>query len=326
MARSIELPAPRRRLLLALPALAFMGACAAPSWSRSPPLAATSAGGRWLQLEVIDRDTGESLPVYTADGELYVPGRTSARYGLRIRNLRRERVLVVMAVDGVNVLTGQTAGWQQNGYVLGPLESGQVDGWRKTDREIAAFEFTAQSQSYAARTGRPLDVGVIGIAVFREQRAVAPQRMPAPPRQAPWPEGAGQGAAQNERSELGASGDRRERSAQAAPAPSMAAAPEAHREAKADSGARSTSGASGTDPTARLGTGHGQREESVVGHTRFERAGTAPDEIIAVRYDSRANLVRSGVIPSDDTPDRPRPFPASPRNPQFGYVPDPPRW
>ncbi len=323
MALSIELPAPRRRLLLALPALAFMGACASPSWSRSPPLAATSADGRWLQLEVVDRETGELLPVFTASGERYVPGRPGARYGLRIRNMRRERVLVVMAVDGVNVLTGQTAGWQQNGYVLGPFESGQIDGWRKTDREIAAFEFTAQQQSYAARTGRPLDVGVIGLAVFRERVAVAPP-MPVPsppPRSTPWREDRGQGAAKDESVEREAGSDRRERSAQQAPAqtqspaPSMSAAPEMRGEAKA------------ADSTAKLGTGHGQREESVVGHTRFERAASAPDEVIAVRYDSHANLVRLGVIPADvDTPGRPRPFPANPRNPQYGYVPDPPRW
>ncbi|MDB5827502.1 MAG: hypothetical protein JWQ73_1722 [Variovorax sp.] len=316
MARSIDLPAPRRRLLLALPALALMGACAAPSWSRSPPLASTSTGGRWLQLEVVDRDTGEALPVYSAGGQRYAPGRPGARYGLRIRNLRHERVLVVMAVDGVNVLTGQTAGWQQNGYVLGPLESGQIDGWRKTDREIAAFEFTAQAQSYAARTGRPLDIGVIGLAVFRE-RAVAPPPMPSTPRQAPGRDERGQGAADIEPGERdAAASDRRERSAQPTPAPQV------QNEAKAASGAISADSS-----TARLGTGHGRREESVVDHTRFDRASSAPDEIIAVRYDSRANLVRLGVIPADtDAPDSPRPFPANPRDPRYGYVPDPPRW
>ncbi|CAN5914089.1 hypothetical protein BH11PSE13_BH11PSE13_29460 [soil metagenome] len=316
MARSIDLPAPRRRLLLALPAMALLGACAGPSWSRSPPLASTTTGGRWLQLEVVDRDTGQSLPVYASGGQRYVPGRPGARYGLRIRNLRRERVLIVMAVDGVNVLTGQTAGWQQNGYVLGPFETGQIDGWRKSDREIAAFEFTAQAESYAARTGRPLDVGVIGIAVFRERVAVAPP-MPVEPRQAPWRDRSDQGAAQNERS------------AQEAPAPSISAAPEAHGEAKAAADASRASGAASAaraDSTVKLGTGHGQREESVVGHMRFDRAASAPDEVIAMRYDSRANLVRLGVIPADiDAPDRPRPFPANPRDPLYGYVPDPPR-
>ncbi|MEB0059131.1 MULTISPECIES: hypothetical protein [unclassified Variovorax] len=326
MARSIDLPALRRRLLLALPAMAFLDACAGPSWSSSAPLASTTTGGRWLQLEVVDRDTGQSLPVYASGGERYVPGRPGARYGLRIRNLRRERVLVVMAVDGVNVLTGQTAGWQQNGYVLGPLDAGQIDGWRKTDREIAAFEFTAQAQSYAARTGRPLDVGVIGIAVFRERVSVAAP-MPLAPRQALRRDGSDQGAAQNERSESDGRSERRERSVREAPAPSASPVPETRGEAKASAGPSGPSSEFSADSTAKLGTGHGQREESVVGHTRFERAASAPEAVIAVRYDSRANLVRMGVLPADvDVPDRPRPFPANPRNPQYGFVPDPGHW
>jgi hypothetical protein len=73
----------------------------------------------------------------------------------------------------------------------------------------------------------------------------------------------------------------------------------------------------------KLGTGHGQREESIVTHTRFVRAHSTPDEVLAVRYDSRANLIRMGVIPGPDNRQArpPRPFP---QNPQASYVPDPP--
>jgi hypothetical protein len=35
--------------------------------------------------------------------------------------------------------------------------------------EVAAFYFTSLPDSYAARTGRPDNVGVIGVAVFRER-------------------------------------------------------------------------------------------------------------------------------------------------------------
>ncbi|RZI71073.1 MAG: hypothetical protein EOP80_15705 [Variovorax sp.] len=264
---------PNRRLLLGLSA-GLLAAGALPAWSR------TRIDSRWLQVEVQDRDSGETLPVYAAaDGQRYLPGRPGARYGVTLRNLRRERVLVVMAVDGINVLTGETAGWAQNGYVLGPLQSAQIAGWRKSDREIAAFEFTASGESYGARTGRPLDLGVIGIAVFTERRP-EPRPLPAPP------------------------------VARAAPRQDEANA------AKSEASAEAAS---------KLGTGHGQREESVVTHTRFDRARSTPDEVIALRYDSRANLVRMGVIPvPDDRVARPRAFP---QNPEAGYVPDPPsRW
>jgi hypothetical protein len=53
----------------------------------------------------------------------------------------------------------------------------------------------------------------------------------------------------------------------------------------------------------------------------FERAGSRPDEVIRVRYDSRANLVARGVLPSPaPRSHRPEAFPGGP---QLGYVPDP---
>ena len=297
-----------RRLLLGLPA-GLLAASALPAWAR------TQVDGRWLRIDVQDRDSGETLPVYTAaDGQRYVAGRPGARYGITIRNLRRERILVVMSVDGINVLNGQTAGWNQDGYVLGPLGAGQIAGWRKSDREIAAFEFTAPADSYASRTGRPLDLGVIGVAVFSERR---PEPRPVPPpvmQSTPMQ-------------------DRAAANKAAAPAEAEAAAPAP----AAPAGSLGAGAASDAAPSAlarrerstmaeqKLGTGHGQREESVITHTRFERARSTPDEVIALRYDSRANLIRMGVIPDpDERVARPRAFP---QNPQAGYVPDPPaRW
>jgi hypothetical protein len=69
----------------------------------------------------------------------------------------------------------------------------------------------------------------------------------------------------------------------------------------------------------RLGTGHGRSESSYVTYTDFERARATPDEIVTIHYDSHANLVALGVIPSPQP--RPNPFPGS----QLGFVPDPPR-
>src|SRR3974377_1337841 len=54
-----------------------------------------------------------------------------------------QRLLAVTAVDGVNVISGDTAGWQQTGYVFGPYQGYEISGWRKSDREVAAFQFTA---------------------------------------------------------------------------------------------------------------------------------------------------------------------------------------
>ena len=139
-------------------------------------LAASSASsatvGHYVDVEVVDRDTGRVATTYPFDGQSWIAGTPGNRYAVRLRNLTGERVLAVLSVDGVNAVSGETASAQQTGYVLDPWQTTEVAGWRKSLSDIAAFEFTALSDSYAARTGRPNNVGVIGVAVFRERQPV----------------------------------------------------------------------------------------------------------------------------------------------------------
>jgi len=137
--------------------------------------------GSLTHVRVINRDNNRALPLYQHRGELWLPGEPGARYALELVNLSGERLLNVVSVDGINVITGESAAYHQSGYVLAPGQRYDVSGWRKSQREVAVFHFTSLPRSYAARTGRPEDVGVIGVAVFREQiRRPAPQP-PRPP-------------------------------------------------------------------------------------------------------------------------------------------------
>jgi hypothetical protein len=138
----------------------FLFACLAPS---------ISPAGALADLEIYDRTDGSTLPVYRHRGKLFVAGEPKHQYEIRIRNSSGRRVLAVTSVDGVNVVTGQTAAEQQSGYVLGQHESVNIEGWRKSLHEVATFYFTSLGNSYAARTGRPDNVGVIGVALFRER-------------------------------------------------------------------------------------------------------------------------------------------------------------
>jgi len=71
-----------------------------------------------------------------------------------------------------------------------------------------------------------------------------------------------------------------------------------------------------------LGTGHGDREYSVVGHTAFERLQEQPNEIIRIHYDSYENLIAMGIIERPRAEHSPAdPFPLSTPG---EYVPDPP--
>ena len=260
------------------------------------------AAGRFADVQIIDRDTGSVLPMYRSRGEFWIAGRPGARYSIMIQNRRGERLLAVTAVDGINVISGETGAWGQSGYVFGPGQSYEIAGWRKSNAEIAAFNFTASSNSYAERTGRPANVGVIGVALFLERP------VPVPSYQAFDRRSEESGYTTN-RIE-GAAADS---AARAAPPPSPSTAPAP----VAEPGASVSNAA----PAQKLGTGHGSRETSYVQDTTFDRQSSRPNEIIKIRYDSYENLVAMGVVPSRPWQAVPNPFPDStlPR-----YVPDPP--
>ncbi len=253
---------------------------------------AHAVGGR-LDVTVVDRDTGQSLQPIAYRGEWWIAGRPGARYGilLKTRDTGR-RVLGVVSVDGVNAITGDTAAWDQTGFVVGPYGGFRVDGWQKNADQVAAFTFASLPDSYAARTGRPGNVGVIGVAVFDERVAVV-----------------------RPLAEADASTNRALR---LAPAPAPSAEPAA--DAKAD--ARADVAAAAPASRERLGTGHGAIESSSITWVAFVRARSSPSEVVTIHYDRLENLVAIGIVP----PTRPPvegggadPFPGSRR-----YVPDPP--
>jgi hypothetical protein len=258
--------------------------------------AAPAAAGQLLDLAVINRTTGQRVPVHTHQGRFYIAGTPGERYAIHIANRTGARVLVVVSVDGINVITGETASPDQDGYVLAPRQSFAIAGWRKSAGEVAAFYFTHLPDSYAARTDRPDHVGVIGVAVFREW-------MPPRPAVTPWPRPLARrdGAAREAESGVGDS-------AEAPAAPSAPASGEAK---------PSWDELRSLRRQERLGTGHGERERSEVVYTDFRRATPSPSETITIYYDARANLIARGILPRPTPSLAPHPFPGG------RFVPDP---
>lgn len=162
------------RSLLAA-ALTILAACPSQSATPSYPPAHRTADHP-VSLSLVDESGGE-LPMYAHRGQRWVPGQPGRAYQVRLANQSERRVLVVLSIDGVNAVSGQTAAPGQTGYVLDAWQTVEIDGWRKSMDEAARFVFTDLPDSYAARTGRPDNVGVIGIAVFAEREA-RPLRVP----------------------------------------------------------------------------------------------------------------------------------------------------
>jgi hypothetical protein len=261
-----------------------------------------------VQVDVYDRVDGLALPVYQKDGRNYIVGVPGHEYAVRIRNTTNGRILVVTSVDGVNVISGDTASPSQSGYVLEPWGSVEIAGWRKSLSRTAAFYFTDLGDSYAARTGRPQNVGVIGVAVFQEK----PKRIVY--RDYEYRGRMAQRDSAASSSEPGAMNERAE--AQAPPPPPASAGAPMPMEQE---GARKQA-ADDVKSMGKLGTGHGRNEESRVTVTQFERATSYPAETVSLQYDRRENLLAMGVIPTYPryaAPREPNPFPG------MRFAPDP---
>jgi len=255
------------------------------------------AVGSLAEVSIHDRNRGEMLPVFQADGRWYVAGRTGNEYEVRVRNNTGGDLLAVVSVDGVNVVSGETASPSQSGYVIGPWQSLSIQGWRKSLTRVAAFYFTDLGNAYATRTGWPDEVGSIGVAVFRrKEQAPAELEQPQLLKEAP------------------SEGRLRRQVPDAAPARGGAplASQNAGEGASGDSAVRS---APSTTVEPSIGTGHGRSRTSQARYVSFERESDAPNEVIVLRYDTRANLVARAIIRSQ--PREPNPFPAR-------FVPDPP--
>lgn len=251
------------------------------------------AVGRLADISIHDRTDNRRLQVHWHEGKAWVVGKPGNEYQITVRNRLSEAVMAVMSVDGVNIVSGDTARADQPGYVLAARRSFDIAGWRKNMAQTAAFYFTQLPDSYAARTGRPDDVGVIGVAVFRKKPSEPPVSIgPHAPSPAPFNESRG-------RAEDASS-------------------------AKVESLARADSAGPGAlvsrQAQERIGTGHGRIEDSRVNYTSFERASSTPSETIAIYYDSHRNLVARGII-GQPVPSTPRPFPGFVPDPQARFVP-----
>ena len=252
-----------------------------------------------VALEIVDSDSGLRLEPHRHGGDDWIAGQPGRGYAIRLRNRSGARVLAVLSVDGINAIDGRTADPRQAGYVLDPWQTLEIAGWRKSLGTVARFVFDDPARSYAARTGRPHDIGVIGVAAFRERSTLRP--LPAP-------------------------GIAAQREASREPAhPAMDAAAPAAPTLSADTirRARSMGADAGAEPGAGLGTGHGEIEGSPAYHTVFEREAV-PSQVSEIRYDTREALMARGIVlaPLRDMdghlPSHPRPraFPG-------GFVPDP---
>ncbi|MDA8099001.1 MAG: hypothetical protein M0042_05190 [Nitrospiraceae bacterium] len=173
---------------------AFFLLLPAPGFAR-PPLAGE------VSVE-IRPDNGAAFPSYPhqefrSGGALvrkqFLEARKQEHYGIVIRNHSGERVGVVIAVDGRNIITGKRSDLKPSEmmYILDAWGEVNLAGWRTSDSEVHRFYFTEPADSYSVRTfGDTSAMGVIAVAAFREKERPLLPLEPKLKREAPAPSAA----------------------------------------------------------------------------------------------------------------------------------------
>lgn len=140
---------------------------AASGFRRTPAGMFTVANG--LVSVGLRDDSQRFFSGFTAGGRNYAIGESGRAYTIVVRNNTNFRIEAVLSVDGLDVRDGQAAAFAKRGYILDPRAELDIDGFRQSMDEVAAFRFGSVRGSYVGlKTGDTRNVGVIGIALFNE--------------------------------------------------------------------------------------------------------------------------------------------------------------
>ena len=262
---------------------------------------ARPATGNLVDLQIVDRGRGDVLSTWRHRGASRVAGRPGDRYALRLSNRTGGRVLVVLSVDGVNVVAARPRRPRRPATCSGPGPRPRSPAGARAIRSRglllhrpAGLLRRPHRPAGPRRRGRRCDLPRTRRPAGRRGRSNHSRRWPVP----------------------GPTARRAEPEGRARPGRGIAATPCAgERSATAPASPPAMRDRESLAKAEKLGTGHGEREPSPTTQTTFERASSQPNEIVQVRYDSHANLVAAGVIGRPQPPVAPQPFP--------GFVPDP---
>lgn len=300
-----------------------------------------------VTLELVQN--GKVLKSYQHEGKHFVEAPPEGTYSIRLRNNSFGQKLCVLSVDGRNVCDGTPAAFSGPGYVIAPYQTITIPGWRRTNNEVASFEFKPQEKSYASKIGDGTsNTGVIGLAVFDEKVKPAPVHIhhhhfpPIVPPVQPLPWYGGNIIRETYTScitEIGDTGGDCDEDFGAMPmSATFGAAAAASCEeplttkSLTKGGTRSSSrsrtksvseikgsmqlessstGASLGRAVEDLGTGYGAKATMFTTETTFERASKDPAFVIQVQYAMRERLIEWGVPVTKPSPS-PSAFPAQP--------------
>jgi len=258
-----------------------------------------TAHGDLVDVQVLIE--GQPAPLYFAPARWdrrYVQALRGRHYALRVTNRTGRRIGVLLAVDGLNVVSGERSRLRRDEsmYVLDPWESATIRGWRTSLEQVRQFVFVDEERSYAERTGQANgDMGWIRVLAFDERRPVV---------WLPRPRIRPVAGDEHDRLDGARESETREAPLRANEAP-LAGADRAQGEGLGERrvAEKSMAGAPGMQSLPRAesypGTGWGERRLDPVRETYFVAAASPSDHLV-FRYEYASSLQALGIRLSGD--------------------------
>ena len=257
------------------------------------------------QIYFTYQENGQYVDIFKVDNKYYLAGIKGKAYDINIcgsnkkidfrdnYELIKNRELVIISVDGLNVLNGKPANFNQGGYVIEKRPTNQncltVKGWRKSLNEVAQFTFENINNSYNAKSRNDKNnIGVIGFAIFDEKGVMTPREV----------------VSNITRDESSSRYEAREKS--------MEMNGMQIQEPLSSNQIQSIKRVE----NEKLGTGHGKRIISQTQEVVFEKEYLNPNQVITIEYKSYEELESMGIIKRKN--EAPNAFPGNNR-----FTPDP---
>ena len=130
-----------------------------------------------VSIDIVSDRSHRELPEYPVENRgdtyrAYLEAERGEEYSIQVHNRSGERIGLVIAVDGRNIISGEQSHLRPNErmYILNPYQRATYRGWRSSKNHVNRFYFTDAPDSYAGRWGDYSAMGVIAVAAYAEER------------------------------------------------------------------------------------------------------------------------------------------------------------
>jgi hypothetical protein len=131
---------------------------------------------------------GRKVKEYSHNGLTFIEAKEGTEFSIEVKNHQSGRVVAIVSVDGIDVVDGKPATSKSRGYILNGHSAETVNGYRRSQDQIATFKFTNSEGSYATDKGSGQNNGIIAVKFVGEAYAYARAlNVVQPPRPSPWP-------------------------------------------------------------------------------------------------------------------------------------------